>query len=66
MTRKKYPPTDDTADLTRQVEMLAQGIAMNDVSQNETAQETKPKRRTLDDMRRLSQHIKGVPIYKRK
>lgn len=58
-------PAED-AELTRQVEMLMQGYAMADKPDGIRPQREKPKRRILDDMRRLSEHIKGVPVYQRK
>lgn len=57
-------PADD-AELTRQVEMLMQGFAVDEMPGGRRTQ-PEPKRRTLDDMRRLSEHIKSVPIYQRK
>lgn len=65
MTRKKYPPTDDSGALTRQVEILAQGISISEGPQKEGPEEAKLKRRTLDDVRRLSEHLKAVPVYER-
>ncbi len=68
MDQKKYPPPGDAADATRQVEMLMLGISMADTlrAQPQESEAAASKRRTLDDMRRLSQHIKKVPVYTRK
>jgi hypothetical protein len=64
MDQKKYPPPPDS-DATRQVEMLLLGISLADTlrSQPKEPEAAAPKARTLDDMRRLSRHIKKVPVY---
>lgn len=67
MESKVPPPADNPEELTRQLEMLMQGLTLSDAPLPQPA-EAQPdvKRRTLDDMRRLSEHIKKVPVYSRK
>lgn len=67
MKPKGYHPEDDSL-LTRQVEMLMQGYSMEGApgTVSPAGESPKAKRRTLDDMRRLSEHIKNVPIYTKK
>lgn len=64
MKPKAYLPADDS-ELTRQVEMLMQGYAVDEMSGVLRPEPVEQRRRTLDDMRRLSEHIKNVPVYRR-
>jgi len=67
MKPKPYLPAEDT-EITREVEMLMQGYTMGPGpgAIAPGPEPTPPKRRTLDDMRRLSEHIKNVSVYVRK
>ncbi len=76
MTGKQPPkkpetavPADPSLEDTRQTEMLMAGLSLDDTAHRKKLQDEKEKRekpRTLDDMRRLSEHIKSVPVYKGK